>query len=213
MPVLTPQPRIRRSNTSASRLRAAAPLAASALLLVALTGCAADAGTDSTAKPTAGASAPATAVPSATPTATPTPTATGTPVSLDCAEILTPDDVYAFNPNYGTNPDFAPTGAAEAAVTYSGVACGWLNQTSGDTFEVSVAQPNDELKTVLIDQALSGGKAVPTYGTTPIEGFFAPSTGTAQVFTGIYWVTVSSADMTEPGDAQTLVAAVLSHLG
>jgi hypothetical protein len=189
------------------------------LVLLALTACSTEpAKGGSTTTPSAGSTATpgATDAPGATPTPTPTPEATGTPVALTCDQILTPDDVYAFNPNYGTAPDFKPTGtAAQTAVKYDGVACGWLNQTSGAIIEVSVTQPNDVLQNTLIDQALSGGQTVPTYGTPPIQGFFAVAggVGTAQVLSGTHWVSVSSTEFAEPGDAQTLVASVLSHLG
>ncbi|GAA3893337.1 hypothetical protein GCM10022381_38800 [Leifsonia kafniensis] len=220
MPALVTSPRIRPSVSRNSRRRVAAPLAAGLLVLLALTACSTDSPKPgSSTTPSAGATAPApgaTDAPGETPTPTPTPEAIGTPVALTCDQILTPDDVYAYNPNYGVAPDFEPTSAAaQTAVKYDGVACGWLNQTSDATFEVSVTQPNDVLQATLIDQALLGGKAVPTYGTTPIEGFFASSggVGTAQVLSGAHWVSVSSTEFAEPGDAQTLVASVLSHLG
>ena len=57
---------------------------------------------------------------------------------------------------------------------------------------------------------------MPTYSSTPeIEGFFTVEAGSGQVqvFTGTYWVTLSSPAFYEPGDAQTLVEAVLAHLG
>lgn len=194
-------------------------MAAGMLVLLALTACAAEppkGGSSTTPSAAASATPGATDVPGATPTPTPTPEATGTPVTLTCDEILTPDDVYAFNPNYGTDPGFEPSGAAaKTAVKYDGVACGWLNQTSGAIIEVSVTQPNDVLQTTLIDQALKSSKIVPTYGPPPIEGFFgvADGVGTAQVLSGSHWVTVSSTEFFEPGDAQTLVASALSHLG
>ncbi len=56
---------------------------------------------------------------------------------------------------------------------------------------------------------------VPTYGTPPaIEGFFVSTgeVGEAQVFTPKYWVALSSPVFFEPGDAQQLVATVVSHL-
>lgn len=189
------------------------------LVILALTACSAESPKPGSSEtPSAGATATPGATDAAgeTPTPTPTPEATGTPVALTCDQILTPDDVYAYNPNYGVAPDFKPTSAAaKTAVKYDGVACGWLNQTSDAIFEVSVTQPNDVLQTTLIDQALASGKTVPTYGTPPIEGFFGVSggVGTAQVLSGAYWVTVSSTEFFEPGDAQTLVASVLSHLG
>lgn len=151
--------------------------------------------------------------------ATPTPTteAAGTPVALGCDQILTADDVYAFNPNFGTAPDYKPTAgsAAETAVSYEGVACGWLNQTSGEIIEISVAQPNDALTTDLMNTAVTESNPVPTYGTPPaVDGFFtnAAGPGEAQVFAGKYWVVAHSVAFFEPGDAQQLIALVVSHL-
>ena len=200
------------SVTRTSRLRAGVALATATLALFVLAGCAPDSA-PSTAAPTPAATAGETAAPvdTAAPTAAPEPT--GTPVSLTCDQVLTADDVYAFNPNYGAQPDFTPADGSKAAtaVEYEGMACAWLNQTSGDTFEVSVAQPNDTLMATLKADAVSASKAVPTYGEL---GFFGMNSGigTAQLFTGAYWVTVSSVDFIEPGDAQTLMAAVVSHL-
>lgn len=191
-------------------------LAGAALALVALAGCSPE------PSPSATSSAPAatdgaTSDPEATPTPTATPEAPNTPVTLGCDQVLTPDDVYAFNPNFGTAPDYKPEAGsvAETAVKYDGVACGWLNQTSGEVIAVSVAQPSETRLTQLKDKAISESTPVPTYGTPPaIDGFFksAAGMGTAQVFSGAYWVTLSSVAFFEPGDAQELVAAVVSHL-
>jgi len=188
------------------------------LVLLALTACAAEppkGGSSTTPSAAATATPGATDAPGATSAPTPAPKPTGTPVTLPCDQILTPDDVYAFNPNYGTDPGYEPiAAAAKTAVKYDGVACGWLNQTSDAIVEVSITQPNDVLQTTLIDQALRSSEVVPTYGPPPIEGFFgvADGVGTAQVLSGAHWVTVSSTEFLEPGDAQTLVASALSHL-
>lgn len=203
-----------------ARTRAGVACAGGLLALIALTGCAPEAGTpastpkaSSTSKPSSEPTTKPTPTDSATPTPTPTPSAT--PVALECDQVLTPDDVYAFNPNFGSAPDYKPSGAAETAVSHDGVACGWLNQTSGEIIEVSIVQPNDVLMTRLKDAAIAQSKPVPTYGTPPaIDGFFtaADGPGEAQVFTPKYWVTLSSTAFFEPGDAQQLVATVVSHL-
>jgi hypothetical protein len=188
------------------------------LALIALSGCAPAApASNSTPKPTSTSTDAATTAPTEGATPTPTPEVPDTPVTLDCDQLLTPDDVYTFNPNFGTAPDYKPEAGSDAgtAVKYDGVACGWLNQTSGEIIEVAVAQPNQAHLTDLKNQAVSGSKAVPTYGTPPaIDGFFssANGSGTAQVFSGKYWVVLSSVAFFEPGDAQELVAAVVSHL-
>jgi hypothetical protein len=201
------------------RLRLSLALATGALALIALAGCSAEPAPSapSTTSSVPAATDGATAAPETTPTPTATPEAPNTPVTLGCDQVLTPDDVYAFNPNFGTAPDYKPEGGsvAAAALKYDGVACGWLNQTSGEVIAVAVAQPSAARLTQLKDKAIAESTPVPTYGTPPAaDGFFKSTagTGTAQVFSGKYWVTLSSVAFFEPGDAQQLAAAVVSHL-
>ena len=136
---------------------------------------------------------------------------------MSCDQILTLDDVYLYNPNFGTDVYYEPTAgsAAETAVSYDGVACGWLHQTSNEIIEISIAQPNDILMSDLKNEAVTESKAVPTYGTPPaIDGYFTNSSGPgqAQIFAGKYWVVANSVAFFEPGDAQQLIAIVVSHL-
>jgi hypothetical protein len=182
------------------RRRAGLVLAGSALALLALAGCSAASSTP-TASPTDTATSAPTESATPTPTSTPTPEAAGTRVTL----------------TYGTAPDYKPAAgsAAATAKAYQGVACGWLNQTSGDIVEVSIAQPNDTLMTDLQNKAVTESNPVPTYGTPPaVLGYFssAHGAGQAQAFAGKYWVVVNSVEFGEPGDAEQLMAAVLSHL-
>ncbi|TFD58879.1 iron ABC transporter ATP-binding protein [Cryobacterium suzukii] len=208
------------SDGAATRRRAGLMLAGGALLALLLAGCsAADEPTPTqSAAATSGASADPTtrAEPSSSPT--PTPEATGSPIAQICGDLLTLQDVYDFNPNYGTAPDYSPTadGLAETAATYNGLTCGWSNQTSGELIEVSVVAPNAVLMTTLKQQADADSQAVPTYGTPPtVDGFFTNSggVGQAQVFTGTYWVTLSTPAFGEPGDAESLLSVILAHLG
>jgi hypothetical protein len=138
-------------------------------------------------------------------------------VELTCDAVLTQDDVYAFNPNYGTAPDFSPEAGSDAAIAekFDGVACGLLNQSSGAIISVSIAAPNEVLRNQQYDAAVAQSTPVPTYGDAPeVEGFFTSTNGVgqAQIFTDTYWVTMNSADFFEPGDTQGLMAAVISHL-
>ncbi|RNE63641.1 iron ABC transporter ATP-binding protein [Cryobacterium tepidiphilum] len=200
-----------------------------AVALITLTGCSADSLTPSAsttnsstpapdAAATAGATPSPTDAPEPTPAATPTPTPTpsGDPVGLGCDDVLSPDDIYAFNPNFGTAPDYQPTGVVATAPAYGGVACGWMNQSSRALLEVSVATPTDDALEDLKNKAAASGKAVPTYGTPPeVEAYFSKSgeTGTVQVFFGTYWVVTSSVVFYEPGDAQKLIDMIQSNLG
>ncbi|MDJ0349484.1 iron ABC transporter ATP-binding protein [Cryobacterium sp. PH29-G1] len=211
------------SAARSTRRRTSLVLAGGAIFALALTGCSAGDAPESSSSATAtsGASAEPTddAAATSSPTPTPTPEATGAPIAQTCDDLLTLQNVYDFNPNYGTAPKYSPTAGslAETAETYNGLTCGWSNQTSGELIEVSVVAPNDVLMTRLEQKADVDSQAVPTYGTPPaVDGFFtyAGGSGQAQVFTGTYWITMSSpAFYNEPGAAEGLMSAVLSHLG
>ena len=208
------------ASPSARRLRAGVFLCVGALSLIGLSGCAADAAPSASGSATSsapgGSSSSASEAASATATPTPTPTPAGTAVALACTDLLTLDDVYAFNPNFGTDPSYKPTSAsAKTAASFQGLTCGLLNQSSGDKIEFTLTQPNAVLMTQQQDKAVASSKIVPTYGTPPaVQGFFSANAGVgeAQVFTDKYWLTFSSSDFAEPGDAEALVSAALGHL-
>jgi hypothetical protein len=150
------------------------------------------------------------------PVATPEPTEEPIPFEIACDALLTADQVYAFNPNFGTAPGYEPEArGVEQVVDAQGTACGWSNQTSGEVVEVGVATLPERAFELQVGQAAMSSNAVPTYGTPPdVEGFFLLSggVGQAQVFTGDYWVVVESEALFEPGDAQQLVASILANL-
>jgi len=153
---------------------------------------------------------------SATPTPTPTPTDPPTPVKLTCNQVLTPDQVYAFNPNYGTDPGYAPKkGSLEAKIAdWKGATCGWKNQSSGEVVEIAVAQPPASALESLKNAAITTSSPVPTYGVPPeVEGYFKTGTpGEVQVFRGPYWIVADSAAFFEPGDVAPLMQDVLANI-
>jgi hypothetical protein len=197
------------------RIRSSGLALVAAASVALLSGC-----TPGPAEP-AGSNAPS-GTPSASASAagTPAPTETAepaTPFAIDCATLVTPDQLYAFNPNFGTDPGFEPSAANVVAVVEEdeGTACGYLNQTSGEVIEIAVATPTTSAGEARRNAAATTSKPVPTYGTPPdVEGYFlqAGGTGQAQVFHGPYWIVVDSAAIFEPGDAQQLVTAVLGNL-
>jgi hypothetical protein len=202
-----------RPNTLPRTLQTGLALAAAASALV-LSACStAGVGPTDSAAP----SAPGTAAPVES-TAAPAPEPTEEPVPFDvaCDAILTPQDVYDFNPNFGADPGYTPAAPGVVGVAEeSGTACGWLNQTSGEVIEVGVATPPPGALDARMNEAALGSTPVPTYGTPPaVAGYFtqAGGTGEAQVFSGPYWIVISSEALFEPGDAQQLIAAVLRNL-
>jgi len=93
--------------------------------------------------------------------------------------------------------------------------CSWLNQTSGELVEVAVATPSEQALSAAASDAATRLQPVPTYGTPPaLEGYFGRSgaDGSAQVFSGRYWIVIASPALFEPGDAASLVAAVVGNL-
>lgn len=180
--------------------------------VVLLSGCSGDVTVPGASEETSSA---ATATESSAATATPTATASGTPLTLSCTQILSLQNVYDFNPNFGQNPTFTTPDQIAPLTKIGGVACGWINQTSGDTFAVGVAKPDAVTQAAAANQAAADLQAVPTYGANGTEGFFGVKSGVGvvEVFSKGYWVVLTSAGFLEPGDAAPLVEAVLANLG
>ncbi|HEV7184017.1 MAG TPA: iron ABC transporter ATP-binding protein [Leifsonia sp.] len=201
-----------------SRLRRVTVLRASAAVAAVLTGSLALTGCVGDDKRAGGATPLATrsSTPIAAPTPTPTPSDPPTPVTLTCPQIVTPDQFYAFNPNFGTDPGYAPKSGTlqQKIVDWKGVSCGWSNQTSHDVIEIAIGQPPASAMEGLKNAAITSSKPVPTYGVPPqVEGYFKPGTaGEVQMFTGKYWVVATSTAFFEPGDPAPLMANVLANL-
>lgn len=159
--------------------------------------------------------------PTTTPTDTPAPAVTEEPadgfdstaVTIDCNTLVSPQVVYDYNANYGHQPDFTPAAGTDVAtiVANQGVACNWVNQSSGVTFVVAVAQlAADDLATVR--SGLPASSAVSGIGDA---AYFSASggVGVAQVFAGPYWVVASSAGFYEVVEPKPLLQGALAALG
>lgn len=189
--------------------RVLTPLAVAALALAVLAGC------TPSAEPGSGESGGPN--PPGDPSGEPAPSLTaqpvGTPIDIDCDTLVSPDAIYAFNPNFVRVDDFDPAGdsVAATALAYSGVACRWQNQTSGDNIDLSVASLDEDSLTALKNAAFADSEMVPTYGE---EAYFGVNgqVGTAQVFQGPYWIVVESTAFLEPGDATEIVESAIAAL-
>ncbi|SEA96347.1 iron ABC transporter ATP-binding protein [Leifsonia sp. 21MFCrub1.1] len=191
-----------------------ATVAAGLVASVALAGCT----PAPTPSKTPAASAHATKTPttSATPLPAVTPTAPPTPVGITCDQVLTLDQLYAYNPNFGADPGYTPQdGSLEKKIAgWEGVACAWKNQTSGDVVQIAIAKPPSDALESLKNAAITAAKPVPTYGVPPqVEGYFkAGDAGQVQIFRGPYWIVAESVAFFEPGDAAPLMGSVLGNL-
>jgi hypothetical protein len=135
----------------------------------------------------------------------------GIALDIDCDQLLSADAVYRFNPNVGVDPAYVPSQAAQQVLDYAGVSCGWVNQTSADTFSVSVARFSDVDLAVIRAQA----KAKPgAQELTSSEGFFSvlDGVGFAEAFVGDYWAIVESPAFSVSGDVEELLAPLRNSL-
>ena len=189
--------------------RAVVPLAVTALALAALSGCV----PTPTPTPSGTPSATVSDSPSASPTPSPTASTVSIPMTVGCNTLITPDDIYAFNPNFALISNWTPKAGSAAATAKSeqGIACRWQNQTSGDTIDISAAHLDAASIEALKNAAVEKSTMVPTYGD---EAYFSVSggVGTAIVFQGTYWLVASSVEFAEPGDPADLITAALSAL-
>lgn len=155
------------------------------------------------------------------PTEQPAPAATeepaagyqSTPVTIECNALINPQAVYDYNPNYGLQPSFTPAAGSDVATVLAnqGVACSWVNQTSGETFVVAVAQ--------LAAADLASIQSGLAQTSSPASGlgdsaFFTASggMGVAEVFQGSYWLVATSPSFYEITDATLLIDAALTAL-
>ena len=200
------------------RLRPALPVAAVAGALalafaVALTGCTPADPTTPSASPTP--SVPTPHEPSATAVPTPTASVTATPVTQSCGQLISADTIYSYNPNFVALGAWTPVAgsAAAQAKAEKGVICRWQNETSNDVIDLSVANLDAATIESLKHQAVAASTLVPTYDGAD-EGYFSTSgdAGTAIVFVKSYWIVMTSQQFAEPGDAEQLVASVISAL-
>jgi hypothetical protein len=165
------------------------------------------------AAPSTTPSAVATSPGVSTPTTSPTPTVAPTNRAFveNCGILITPDQLYAYNPNYVVDADYASkTGTVAAAVKAQlGQTCGWIDESSGDILEVSVAAPTPSALASAKASA-SAGTAISAYGE---RGFFTVKTGigSAQIFMGSLWLVVSSPDFASSADAESIYPIVVHN--
>lgn len=129
------------------------------------------------------------------------------PIGVACAQLLTADDIYAYNPNLAAVDGTAHGAAGARAVAAQGIACHYRNLTSGETIIVSAANPGPAALAQV--RAELSGSATPASGLGG-EGWYGG--GTATVIAGPYLVTASSDIFTAAADAQQLTTTAVSHL-
>ncbi|AMM21166.1 hypothetical protein AX769_14755 [Frondihabitans sp. PAMC 28766] len=207
---------VRAHNIPQARRLASRATAAAALALLAAAALTACTSTSAKPSPTTAGSAPA----AATPTGTSTSKAGATnldssPLHVSCA-TLAPSAVMQATYS-GMVADSTPVVPAntDAAVIAAdkGTACTWKDSSSGATLTLAVGKYSANSVTRLENALVTASQPVPTFSG---EGYFSLSgkTGTAEAFTGDYWVVAISDSPVffEPGGAEPIVDAALAAL-
>ncbi|MFC0682460.1 hypothetical protein ACFFGH_31915 [Lysobacter korlensis] len=199
----------------ASAVRITSVGAAAAALILLITGCSPQA---PSAEPSA---PPTTAVAEPTPEPTTTPTPAGPtapppiPFEIACDTLVSPETIYAFNPNFALLPEpvVEPGSLAERVQTEQGTICSWQHLSSGEILTVAAAELPAETLVLVQNDAFEASNMVPTYGGD--EGYFTvrAGTGEAQTFSGSHWVVSTSPTYLEPGDAADILAAAIAAVG
>lgn len=167
-------------------------------------------------EPTFVSSDPPTSRPTATGTPSPsaTPVDSATPITIDCNVLITPQEMIDYNANFTLKSDYspAPGSLGDQAVAAKGLACAWVNGTSGELIEVSAADLPEAEYTATMNELVTTSNPVPTFG---VEGYFRADggTGVAQAGTGRFWIAAISPAFFEPGDAAPLMKAAIAALG
>jgi hypothetical protein len=173
---------------------------------------------------------PATTTKTAAPAPEPTTPASNAPtevagvkLTLTCDDVLSPDALYNLKggANWANDDSFTPSSGTTAAqiVALGGIACGYTNQTSGETFSIAVAQVTPETVPVLhskLEMLFGAGTAVKDFSpTSEIQGYFrtVSGTGQAQIATSAYWASITSDTFEVPADVSELVHDVENSLG
>ncbi len=162
-----------------------------------------------------------TSTPSSSPSviASPTPEAStpapepGVAIGIDCEQLVPAQVMYDFNSNFALEAEFTPTEGTPGAdaVAELGIACSWVNLTSGQTIEIAAAQPAPSRLEARRIEVAGFSNTVPTY---EVEGFFVveDGLGRADAFDGPYWISMTSEVFFEPGEVAPLMAAAVAAL-
>lgn len=153
-------------------------------------------------------------VPTLQPSPTPLPSIPGIesiPINIPCERVLTPSELYEFNPNVSIDPSPAVSEGALRAAAYGGVSCSWVNLTSQERFAISLVHVADDSLPVLRSQLAA---SAPGAGLSGIDGYFrvVDGIGILDVISGPYWITIESAAFLSAADVEPLVILAVDNV-
>lgn len=187
------------------------------LLIISLLGCTSEpSGTPAPAQTPAGKAAltPAPIAPSAVPTAI--GRIEGEATNLVCDDLLSIQELYDFNPNFAIDPELpaVQTTIESQFTNLGGLTCSYLNLTSGEVIQVSIAKVKDSSKGALLASVSGASSAASDFDSEKRKAFFSLSNGTGvfQVVQGEYWLSASSSVFFSAADAYGFVHPALKRL-
>jgi len=159
------------------------------------------------------APSPSPTEPTTEPSASAAPPAGGLeslPLDIPCDTLVSPQALYDFNPNIGSDPAPQHSELVDTIAASGGVACGWLNQTSGARISAGVIRLTPDSLAAVRSTALD--RAEPS-AVIP-DGFFRVSGGSGhtEIIGGDYWIVIDSPVLTDPGEANSFAEPMRAAL-
>ncbi len=139
--------------------------------------------------------------------------AIGDPITIGCSQLITPQEMYDYDPNLYLGGTWTPTAGspAQKAQSWNGLGCQAIRETGGVTMEISVASIKDRGTMDDLRTAASTGTPVSGYGDVAyfktVGGF-----GELQIFKGKYWMVFRYPWATAAADFDPLPQVAFSHL-
>ena len=182
---------------------------------IVLTSCASPANNDSKQTQT-----PNETVNSPSATATPLPTPSDeivyTPFELKCAQLITEEELYSFNPNFSFVSDTAESSSelSTFALSNKGTSCTYMNLSGGATILLTVVKVDDSSKDALVKDLSTKAEEIDENNGTLDRSFFSiqQGVGTAQVLRGNYLVSAQSSFFSSYLDAGDFLNIALSKI-
>ena len=140
----------------------------------------------------------------------------GTKLTQTCEDIFSVDELYTFNPNFSINSSQPPLQrqVADEIASIAGITCTYMNLSSGDAIQLSVAKLKQNSVTILQKQIEAVSAKNLNFSTAKQTVFFELSNGNGllQILKGDYWVVVTSPLFQSPEEAMKFIEPGLNAL-
>lgn len=141
----------------------------------------------------------------------PDPELVGIPLDIDCLDVISLEALYDFNPNFGSSATIEMSPRTERVLGFEGIACGWTNQSSGDSITTAVARFSASDLSVI--RAESEAVQRPEIVMDSAVFFWRNAdVGSLEAFARDYWIVIESSTFSDQSDALPLLDAIVASL-